>query len=739
MLTDKTRSTELSVARWLKSAAALSLMTALAAEPALAQEASSEIKNTNETETDSGEILVTAQRREERLQDVPISITAVGSEEIARRQVADISQLTGAIPGLTIGGAAGSNASNIITIRGVTGLVQAIGGSQGAGVYLDGVYLSRPDAAFFVLDDVERLEVLRGPQGTLYGRNTTAGAINIITREPKAELQGGADVSYGDYDSLRARGSLSGPIADSLYIGISGSYSRHKGYLVNEVTGNSISPTISATIRGKLRYAVPDGSFSATLAGDWSKVNSVIAYKNAFDAIGNLVGFGDPSKITVDAASEAIQGQRNRSSGVALTINVKASNSLDITSITSFRKFSNFIAIDNDASAAPALLTATKIRNRYFNQELRGILDLSDFRLTFGGNYYHERSNVELSSGSPTAPLSFTAPIDTSNLNAIALFGQAEYDLTETLTAIVGLRYNDERRSFVVDYSQATPAGNRVPGEVKDDTLIPSFGLNYKIAPDVLLYTKASQGYLAPGFNGFPGRAASVPNTFRAEKLWAYEAGIKSQFLDRRITLNIAGFLYDYNDLQVSTVTGPGQSAIFNAANAKMKGIEGSLSVRPVPGLTLSAQATYLDARYSNYCQPITGAAIQGNDGLCAPGIADRSGNRLNLAPEWSGGLNVDYQHLVGGLGELSFNVSYSWESDAYFTAVNEQFAATGGWQRVDARIGLELTNGVEIYAFGKNLTNDRYAMFGARIRPGLLIGQFNDPRTYGVGARYRF
>jgi len=731
------------VTRCLLASSSLAAVLLMVAVPANAQEAGAPQTPTppsaaaSNGQPDNTDIVVTAQRRSERLQDVPISITAVGNDDLAKRGIVDVTQLSGAVPGLTIGGAAGGNAGNILSIRGVTGLVQAIGAGQAVGVYLDGVYLSRPDAAFFALDDVERLEVLRGPQGTLYGRNTTGGAINIVTREPSDVVRGGVDISYGNYNSLQSRGSLSGPLADNLAASISGSYNRRDSYLVNTVTGKRQAPATSGTVRGKLRFSSPDQSFTATLAADYAAVDSVIIYKNAFDLAGNLVGFGDPSKVSIDAITEPRQSQSSRSAGAALTMNWKASSTLSLTSITSWRKFDIYTAIDNDASAAPAILTVTKIRNRSFNQELRGLLTLPSFRLTFGGNYYHEFSNTALSTDVPTASIVLNLPNDTSKLDAWALFGQAEYDVLPRLTAVVGLRYNNERRSFVVDYTGR--GGNRLPGNVRDQIVIPSFSLNFKATSDILLYVKASEGYLAPGFNGFPGVAATTANTFNAETIWAYEAGVKSQFLNRRVTLNVAGFRYDYRNLQVSAVTGPGQSAIFNAANAKLSGVEASLAVRPVRGLTLSAQATYLDAHYAKYCQAIGAGAPQGNDGLCSPGVADRSGNKLNLSPEWSGGLNVDYEQPVGNLGSLRANASYSWASQSYFSAVNEAFASTGGWERVDGQIGLQLRNGPELYVYGKNLTDNRYAAYGARIRPGLIIAQFNDPRTYGVGVRYRF
>ncbi|MCC7122400.1 MAG: TonB-dependent receptor plug domain-containing protein, partial [Gammaproteobacteria bacterium] len=182
------------------------------------------------------EVVVTAQRRKERLQDVPIAISALGADTLAERGVDDVSALRGSVPGLSISNFGGVNVSNLVAIRGVSGQPLPIGAGQATAMYIDGVYLSRPDAGFFALDDVERLEVLRGPQGTLYGRNATAGAINIITREPGQQRRGGFDLSYGNFASVRAKGSLNGGLTDRLSAGISASYDRRDGYFVNTVT-----------------------------------------------------------------------------------------------------------------------------------------------------------------------------------------------------------------------------------------------------------------------------------------------------------------------------------------------------------------------------------------------------------------------------------------------------------------------------------------------------------------------
>jgi len=686
------------------------------------------------------EIVVTAQKREQNLQDVPISISAVSSQDLARRNISDLTDLRGQVPGLSIGGSAGANASNVFAIRGVPGLVQAIGSGQATAVYLDGVYLSRPDAAVFSLDDVERIEVLRGPQGTLYGRNATAGAINIITRDPGSELRGGLDLTYGNYDTFRARGSLSGPLAGGFSAGLSGSYDKRDGYFINSVTSNRVDDRKSRTVRGKLRYVAPDELFTAALAGDWSGFNNPVIFRNPYVfPSSTIVGLGDPKRVSFDPGSEALSRQRTRSRGLALTMTYKPSEAVDLTSVTSWRLFTASGAMDNDATAVPLLASANTNRSETRSQELRGIVTMKRLRLTLGGNYFREDGRVAFHTGAPNIPISLTNPIDKTTLEAWALFGQAELDVTDALTLVGGLRYNNEQRDFSIDYTQKPPpVGRFTQGQVKDDVLIPSAGVNFRPMPDVLLYAKVGRGYQAPGFNGFPGANASVVDTFSSETLWAYELGVKAQFLDRRVTVNAAAFHYDYKDLQVRSVTGPGTAAIDNAATAAVKGVEASLSAQLARGLRLGGQVTFLDPQYKDFCERISTSALQGADPLCSPGLVDRSGNRLNLAPKWSGGVFVDYRSPIGAGGELSINLSYTMEGDSYFTTANEPLIGTNGWERLDARVGFTPARGPEIYVYGKNLTDDRYATYGARILPNLVVLTVNDPRTYGIGVRYR-
>ncbi|MBT8471453.1 MAG: TonB-dependent receptor, partial [Marinicaulis sp.] len=513
----------------VQTSAIIALISASA--PSFAQEEANDGASNNSSSRDT--IVVTAQRRQESIQDVPIALTALGADDLTKRTVVDLEDLRGAVPGLSISGFTGANASNVISIRGITGQVLAIGSGQAVAVYLDGVYLPRPDSGFFGFDDLERIEVLRGPQGTLYGRNATAGAINIITRDPGSELAAGAEVSYGNFNTVRFQGSLSGPIGGGFSAGISGSYNHHDGYIRNTETGNELNDRETRTVRGKLRYQSPDDRFSAILAGDYTQDDARPVFKNGvLLPSGVFAGIGDPEEFSSDPASEALTMRDTTQWGVGLTLNYEISDSLDLVSITSLREIEIDTFYDADGSQLPVVAVGIDNSSKSFNQEVRGVFTGESLRATVGANYFSEVADFGIGVFPPTVTPFFDNPFDDSDLSAWALFTQLEYDLTNRLTIVGGLRYNNESRDFSIDYTNF--AGPLFTGNVKDDAIIPSAGLNFKANSDVLLYAKASQGYQAPGFNFLPGAAATAADTFTAEKLWAYEIGAKTQFWDGR-------------------------------------------------------------------------------------------------------------------------------------------------------------------------------------------------------------
>ncbi len=681
------------------------------------------------------EVVVTAQRRAERLQDVPISISAISPEALAQHGTQDISGLSGAIPSLTVSNTGGTSTATLIAIRGVSGQPVPIGSGQATAFYLDGVYLPRTDAGFWMLNDIERIEVLRGPQGILYGRNATAGAVNIITRSPGDVTRGNLDVSYANFDAVRAAGSVSGPLGGGFSAGLSGAFEQHDGYALNTVDSRRFPGRKQGGLRGKLRFKSQDDALDVVLTGDISHIiGGATATKAVLSATGAYIGFGDPDVVSLDAAGRI--KLNIKSSGVSTIADYHVSTALDLTSISSYRELKSYYAIDVDASAAPLIFQATNFASQSIYQEFRAVFRSGSFRATSGVSYYRDEATYAAFSGAPSAPVVFNNPFDATTLNAYGVFTQLEYDVTPNLTLVGGARYNNERRGWLVDYTRGR-TGLKTRGKIKDETVTPSIGINFKPSASLLLYAKAGKGYQAPGFNFAPG-AAAAPNEFEAEDLKAYEIGEKADFANRTITLNTAAFYYDYSNIQIRNNVN-GVTVVQNAAAAVVKGVEGSLTVRPVRGLLLDGHLTYLSATYTDFCQPFLASLPQGRDPTCGAGRADRSGNRLNQAPRWSGGASLSYQTVVTGDATLSLSASYSWESNSFYSTVNEPALSTGRFEKVDARVAVKLDSGPELYVFGRNLTGDRHGAFIARVSGTIAAGGLSDPRTYGVGMNYAF
>ncbi|WP_375429589.1 TonB-dependent receptor [uncultured Sphingomonas sp.] len=278
----------------------------------------------------SSEIVVTAQRRSERLQDVPIAISAIGPEALSGTGAASIADLQGTVPGLTITGSAGLNSTNLVSTRGIAGQPVPIGANQATAIYLDDVYLSKPDAGFFGLRDVERVEVLRGPQGTLYGRNATAGAINIITRAPTREVEGKLDANYANFNAVSIGGFLGGPIVGDLAGSFSGTFSQREGFFRNTLTGNRIGDASSLSARAKLAY-LGTGTFDAILSVDHTRKRSEDIFTPS-----NVVN-GRQQYAVRDVTTDIEDNVKTRLStgGVALTMNLEVAPKLTVTSVTS--------------------------------------------------------------------------------------------------------------------------------------------------------------------------------------------------------------------------------------------------------------------------------------------------------------------------------------------------------------------------------------------------------------------
>lgn len=688
------------------------------------------------TAADGGleEIIVTASKTgETQLQDTPIAITAFSAVGIERSGIKDVRDLAGLTPNLRI---AENTGQSQVYIRGVGSNNSFAGSDPSSTVHLDGVYIARPGSYFANFLDVERVEVLRGPQGTLYGRNSVGGTINIISRKPDNDLRAKAQFTIGNYDAYRGEGFVSGPvIEDKLAASVSLLHGRHAGYQRNIAPGGS--PRVDSenviSTRGQLRFT-PTQTIDLTLRGDYTNSDFVPGgYMKTL-----VTSQTQPSPVARDSLADSILGDYrrvalntpqsagNRSYGVAFDAALELSTNLTLTSLSAYRDNHFTYTIDSDATAALVRRTEQNERQNQISEELnlRGRFD----RLTFvlGGYYFNEEidSTLFVTNFIPGVQINPNITVDT---RAIAAYGQATFDVTPWLSATAGIRYTDERKQFGQAFfirTLATGLPRPTDPIVYERTgsyraWTPKFEIDVRPIENVLVYVSATRGFKSGGFNI---TSANPGQGFAPEFLWSYEAGVKTDLFDRRVRFNAAVFHYDYSDLQVQAFITPGVADITNAANASVDGVEVELTAKPVRSLEIGGTIAYLDARYSEYLAAPVGTTT-----------IDASGNRLNSAPELSYSVFGQYTIPLGGESELFLRGEYNRTGRQFFTPDNNAIQTQASYGLVNASIGYTGGGGKwQLIAYGRNLTDTEFVTTTASFT-GPVSGRVGEPRTYGV------
>ncbi|MFN4135703.1 MAG: TonB-dependent receptor [Novosphingobium sp.] len=765
--------------------AASAALMALPAMPALAQEAPAD--ETAAT-SDSGEILVIARRREERLLDVPIAVSAISTESLEKVGGRDLSAVQGAIPNVNIVQGRGSASSANFYIRGI-GQPDALATFDPAvGVYVDGVYLSRIQGALLNLFDVERVEVLRGPQGTLYGKNTIGGAVNVVSRKPDlSTLRGEAAFTYGQYDEVTAKGYVSAPlIQDKLALSVAGVYDDRDGIVTDPRTGRRYNDRNNLAGRATLR-AKPSDTVEVLISGDYTRQRNAatLGYLTAplirtdFALGGVVLAPANPYGPYDFRASTSLapdQGQKLDHWGLSGTVNIDLTDSLQLTSITAYRKLKTDFFVDIDATQFEIGDVFVGTRQNQFSQELQLKYSGDKLNGVFGLYYLHENvgSHQEAYADDLFAffggPITFLRTIDDEQVTkSYAAFGQLTYDFTEKFAITAGLRYTHEKKTYdrctttastlgalnglAYCFPQNLPAPFTGINTVSYDAWTPMVTLSYKPTTDTLVYASASRGFKAGGFNGrvnsngdisvtLNGVTTVVPN-FDPETVWTYEAGAKGSFLGGRVLISAAAFYSDYNNFQARVGNGTnvglgGSFPVLNAGKLRIQGLEFDLSVRPVKALTLFTSVGYLDADYKRFDDPRRLPPLGGAAFSCNP-----TGTAITCRPAFAPPLTL----RAGGeyrvaLGDASLTLG----GDARF--VDKHFLS------VDNRPGLTEDGYLigNLYAqvdFDKfylrgtvrNVGNTLYKTDGQEFSSvgNIQTVYYGDPRTWNVTVGVRF
>ena len=762
-----------------------SVLFSLAAAPSFAQTSTQRPsdKPAAAPAADEGAIVVTARRREENLIDVPIAITAISGDQLANQGAADITALAETVPNVTLEASRATNSTLSAFIRGVGQQDPVSGFEQGVGIYLDDVYLNRPQAAVLDIYDVQRIEVLRGPQGTLYGRNTVGGAVKYVTRRLDDVAHFAAHATYGSYN--QADGVISGsvPLGESKVIRIGGSLARltRDGFGKNLTTGlDNYNKNIWA---GRGTVEIHGTGIFARLTGDYTHDRSNPRGGHRF--IPGMVS-GTPVLANVFDTQGGLNFpvQNITAWGTSLFLEAQPTDGLTFRSISAYRKDDSLTPIDFDALPAQDVDVPGIYRNRQFSQEVQALLSTGKFN-GLVGVYYLDASALTqfdvrlfVQYPSPTLLTAYTsADIHTETMAAFADF---TYDFTDQLSLSLGGRYTSDRRDGVILRQFYTGGGSPVfggagipfrgpltnfSGSKTFTKFTPKASLTFKPDSDNTIYASYSQGFKGGGFdprgvgaNAPVGVSQSDFLSFKPETVNSYELGYKANLLGRRLYIATAAFYMDYKDVQI-----PGSIAcqsggfttfcgvVSNAGKARIKGFEFEGRAKLIEGdkgtLTLSGSLGYVDAKYLNYITNVAGQPTQVTQF-----------RHVQNTPAWSGSANLDYSMRLGD-ANLAFDAGMSFKSKTYQFEIANPYLDQPAYQLFDASIVYHAPgNRWSLGIFGKNLTDERIKTSGYTFvaadpttgvlvtplkatlgKEGVLTGFYANPRQVFVTASVNF
>lgn len=676
-------------------------------------------------------ITVTARRKEESLQSVPVAVTAIGANTLRDFGASDLGDIQNMVPGLTLHEGDAENA--VVYIRGIGQIDSLAFADPGVGVYIDDVYLGRAQGSFLDVYDVERIEVLRGPQGTLYGRNTIGGAVKFVSRKPSEETELRLSGTFGRFDRTDVQASVSGPLSGDKVLGsASVAYLARDGYSDNAFDGEDDGDKETFAWRAGLTFNASE-QFTIEISTDGSRdhPNTSRTPSRETAVFGAVPANEDP--FMVDADFNDLN--QLDVTGVSSHVTFGASDTITLKSITAYRQMDYDTHLDLDATPFPFFGVFVHQDQDQFSQELQLSYDAGgSFNFVAGAYYFRETDETESGIFGPAIAFVSNSLNDQTN-RSYALYGQANFAVSDRLTATLGLRYTYEEKDFFriqEFFDAATPLvpplgqGFRVTDvDVSDDwnNFSPRFGLDYQATDNVMVYGNVSRGFKSGGFDG-RSNSANEAVAFQPETVWSYEAGIKSTLWDGKALLNIAGYYNDYKNLQLSSFVADDMgafSALFtNAGSAEMKGFEVEFQAKPTADLGLNASLSFLDGQYNEFI---------------GPGGTDISGEReLVNAPEWTFFIAPDYGMDVADLGRLTLRGDLAYRSKTYPTVSSSEILAQSGYALLGASATFEHASERWRLTFGgKNLTDKRYIQHGFDLSDslGYQLGYFGAPRTW--------
>jgi iron complex outermembrane receptor protein len=730
------------------------------------------------------EVLVTAQKRVESLQDTPIAVSAFTSASLEAKGIENIAQVADFTPNLvfdTTSPVSGLSSGAVVFIRGIGNTDFSLTTDPGVGTYVDGVYMSRSAGGVLDVLDIERIEVLRGPQGTLFGRNTIGGAINISSRAPSDTLQGKVELTAGNYNRLDFRGSIDIPISDTLRSSMAISSKTRDGYVERINGGDDLGDEEKLSWRGMLHWDASE-QLDFRLSLDYSTINeesaasSLVGFTAGAGTVGyGLATFGSIPQGLADLAQYITRegddrtfatgrsGTKLEIKGAALTSRYQA-GSMELKYTLAWRETEGEFFRDPDNS--PHAITETwnpDYIHEQLSHELQITGDAFDSRLTYvGGLYYFEEEgtdNVFVRVFLPSPDLAVGFPAAISNFADVENSSQAAYlqlswHFDNGWTTTAGIRHTRDEKDFkYTQYIGANTDGDPLPffpGAVDENGvfrpgLLPlvgngsgqsddafeetsfKFGVDKELSDNTLLYYSFSQGFKSGGFVLRYVEAVETARSFRPETLDSHEIGVKWQGFDDRVRINAAAFYADYEDVQVTFFDANGGPITANAGSVDIKGLELELTALLSERWSLDMGFGYTDAEYATI-NPIEGLSLTIDDSA-----------KLVNTPEMAFNLGLEYA-LPLNANELIFRVDYAYTDDIQNDSQNSPFLFQEAYDLINASVRLALGDSTDIVLAGKNLTDERYIESGdSNFGLGFHEANYNRPREYSLTLRHHF
>lgn len=731
---------------------------AVAQEPASADSQAAQVED----------VIVTARRTEESLQRTPLAVSAFSGESLERTGATQITDIQGAVPNLNIvQGRGSSNATNIY-IRGV-GQPDALQTFDPAvGVYVDDVYYARIRGTQFDLLDLERVEVLRGPQGTLYGKNTIGGALKLVSRRPGQTFRARGSVAYGEYDMIDVQGAVSGPISDTLAFGLSALHSERGGYVTNPVTSDEYNDKNTDAVRFALAWD-PSERLRVDLTADYSNDDAGLVIGQPTNNLTTILGvpiYVAPNPVP-DFSFEATptpalpNETRLESRGVAMNVSYDLSDTLSVKSITAFRRLNTDDYIDFDGIALDVSSALVAVDQEQLSQELQ--LNYESGPVTAVAGLYYLKEDITSHQEAYAADLLGAAFFNSNFLRTVddtlettskAVYGNVSYAMTDRLRVSGGVRYTSEEKDYwrtTSTFYDLLPAFNATypfappVAEYEDTSYMAS--LDYQLTDDVMLYGRFAQGFKSGGYNG-RANSASESTEYAPETAETFEFGAKTTAYDNRVRLNVAAFTTQYEDFQarvsgldvdpITNLPAPVLSVI-NAGSLEISGLEIEAVAALTEALTLDAQIGLLDARYVEFAD----ARFTNTGG-------SRAFQEPAFSPDLTARYGVTYVADIPGGGDLTFGGVAKYRSRMALavdnTAVNSQVELPGMFQDeywlFDARaVWTNASGRYTVGVYGQNLTNEVYKTDAQEFSSvgNIRTAYYGAPRTWMVKLTARY